>query len=75
MDVLFSVPDNIQVQFLPQRPHGPPQLMHNMDAMIELDAAKKQEKYKLQIPSSSDQIFKRPFSFVSGLDLKKVFNV
>ena len=73
--MLFSVPDNIQVQFLPQRPHGPPQLMHNMDAMIELDAAKKQEKYKLQIPSSSDQIFKRPFSFVSGLDLKKVFNV
>ena len=72
---MFSVPDNIQVQFLPQRPHGPPQLMHNMDAMIELDAAKKQEKYKLQIPSSSDQIFKRPFSFVSGLDLKKVFNV
>ena len=49
--------------------------MHNMDAMIELDAAKKQEKYKLQIPSSSDQIFKRPFLFVSGLDLKKVFNV
>ena len=46
-----------------------------VDAMIELDAAKKQEKYKLQIPSSSDQIFKRPFSFVSGLDLKKVFNV
>ena len=70
---MFSVPDNIQVQFLPQCPHGPPQLMHNMDAMI--DAAKKQEKYKLQIPSSLDQIFKRPFSFVSGLDLKKVFNV
>ena len=46
-----------------------------VDAMIELDAAKKQEKYKLQIPSSLDQIFKRPFSFVSGLDLKKVFNV
>ena len=72
---MFSVPDNIHIQFLPQRPHGPPQLMHNMDAMIELDAAKKQEKYKLQIQSSSDQIFKRPFSFVSGLDLKKVFNV